>query len=468
MKDFFGLRLKLDLKDGSWVEGTVSGIDEGSQQLALKGVELGREGTVLAKFPELTVNGSEIENVEIISGCGNDKKRNDKKAPSRTEKKANFTEKTFSNNPANRAATFPTGNARQTLPPGDFDFAASLQRFNKREVFAQIAKEDLVRPEDRLVSINSPQRKLGINEDVLDAGEAKNSIVRATDRKKQVSQTASEPKSLKSIDPVTAKLMGINLTPVASKSPVLIVEEESSSEEDEAVETYGLPVLTDAEYDSSRASLNPQEQREQLITASCHLAHHLLDSGVISKASSLVALLGIEDESVVALELLKRLTRHARFNGPVLACFAVGGPGIKVELPPVIKELKAQLQTRGVQFISSLSDLAGRLKASPNSLVFDALRSSLLSEKSKQNISTLLLALNDLKLLGLNGSVLSDCKHLSRKAGITIVALGLPRSGVLAALPRAQNLLIVDDGRVDDSQEVSELFNETFVCEIDY
>ena len=164
-------------------------------------VKLFQKGSKQAvSFPELTVLSGNIEDVEIISS---DKKASVPKAqvpkttqaqvpkttqaqvPKTTQAQAPKTQipktqaqaQAHTASPhatpsvyASKAHTFPTGNARQTLPREEFDFAANLARFDKANEFKKIQAEDLVPKDERLVAINSPQRKLGIHENVLESG----------------------------------------------------------------------------------------------------------------------------------------------------------------------------------------------------------------------------------------------------------------------------------------------------------
>lgn len=537
MDQFLGLRLKLRLHDDSLIEGTVHSIDDSTQQLSLQAVTLGRGRQTIGQFPELTVNGREIRDVEIISSHSHSnssgtalrppssKHQHSGNASASASAKSKSPGSSRQSPPQSRpktSPTFPDGNARQSLPAGDFDFAASLKRFDKARIFSEIAQSDSVRPEDRLVSINSPQRKLGINEDVLEGPEAKNSIVRAPERKakideifqeaaaavrskeqqqvnlqrsQQVNLQRSQQVNLQqrqlqhsagskrtTVDPITAKLMGLSVK--SPKASVLIVEDSESEPEPEQteaapLETYGLP-------ERNANDLGPMTP-EELLTCSLNLAHFLLPSLLTQPPAMLLVLLGVEEESVVALELLTLLCKHGRLprSCHVYASFAVGGSGRRVELPGSIKALKAQLlRQSAVTFISALGDLCDKATtaASLDSplIIIDALRDrssqqqqqqQLISATTQQTLSGLLAQLlrtrPHCRLFGLNGCVL---RHGSRLPRLHVVSLGLPQRSVFEAMPVAESLLVVQTGgeREDGGGDVDELFKEAFVCEIEY
>lgn len=517
MDQFLGLRLKLRLHDDSLIEGTVHSIDDSTQQLSLQAVTLGRGRQTIGQFPELTVNGREIRDVEIISSHSHSNSSGTALRPpsSKHQHSGNASASAKSKSPGSSrqsppqsrpktSPTFPDGNARQSLPAGDFDFAASLKRFDKARIFSEIAQSDSVRPEDRLVSINSPQRKLGINEDVLEGHEAKNSIVRAPERKAKIDEIFQEAAAVRSkeqqqvnlqqrqlqhsagskrttVDPITAKLLGLSVK--SPKTSVLIVEDSESEPEPEQteaapLETYGLP-------ERSANDLGPMTP-EELLTCSLNLAHFLLPSLLTQPPAMLLVLLGVEEESVVALELLTLLCKHGRLprSCHVYASFAVGGSGRRVELPGSIKALKAQLlRQSAVTFISALGDLCDTATTAAASLdspliIIDALRDrssqqqqQLISATTQQTLSGLLAQLlrtrPHCRLFGLNGCVL---RHGSRLPRLHVVSLGLPQRSVFEAMPVAESLLVVQTGREreDGGGDVDELFKEAFVCEIEY
>ncbi len=494
MNQFLGLNLNLSLNDGTQLEGSVHSINDRTQELSLKSVKLFKNGSVVGRFPELTVNGKEIKDVEIVNSSNemsnshyNEMSNNHYTEMSKSQYNStrstinkNGNAKTFTNSASSSAKTFPTGNVRQTLPAEDFDFVASLQRFDKAKVFSEIAQKDLVRPEERLVSINSPQRKLGINEDVLEGREAKNSIVRAQERKAQIEkiekargvekdriiENAHQSTVTKTKVPVE-KLLGLSLQPQPTQRSVLIVEDSESEEIEDSsnfdtFETFGLPEGKEGDQLSS----------EECLISALNLAQYLLPSLLTKPPAMLLVLLGIEQESGVVLQMLSHLTKHNRIppSCQIYACFAVGGTGQRIELPLHLKTLKSQLIGR-VQFISSLSEVCIKAAEAENVWVFEALKDrteKCLSVKTVQTMTALLqdlLKLPGNRVFSFNGSILRKGDRLLRHQ---LVSIGLPQWSVFEAMPLAESLLIVGTGGEREDADVDELFKETFVCEIEY
>ena len=465
MNQFLGLNLKLTLNDSTLLHGTVHAINDRTQELSLKAVKLMNGEKVIGSFPELTVNAQEIKDVEIITSAN---AKSTSKSANKPNKSPNShsqnNNKTHSNAPANVAKTFPTGNIRHSLPAEDFDFAASLARFDKARIFSEIAQNDCVRPEDRLVSINSPQRKLGINEDVLEGEEAKNSIIRAQERKAQIASAKAKELPIE-------KLLGMSIG--QPKRSVLIVEDSESEMEavdgeshaSSAVETYGIP----------QGKENAQLSADEMLYSSLCFAQHLLPSLLAAPSSPAVilALLGVEEESQFALQLLLHLTKHSRLPAScqIFACFAVGGTGQRIELPVALKSMKSQLLGR-VTFLSSLAEVCSKVSGIEKVLVLDALRDrtgAILSGKTVQTLTALLQGLlkhEGTRLLGLNGTILRGTGH--RLPRLQLISLGLPTRGVFEAMETAESLAVVATGGEAEDADVDELFKETFVCEIDY
>ena len=416
-------------------------------QLVPKGVDA---AAVTARFPELSLLAENICDVDILSAQPVNAGRGSERVsglaserasvlgservpgpqrmpermpgPQRGPTKAQATQpppgpppssqpSSFSSSPSALKRTFPAGHALSQVPAGDFDFHAALNRFDKARVFADIRQQDLVRPEDLLVNINAPQRKLGVRESVLDAREP----AQAQQEKQQEQQEKQREQQPRPAPPSSApKLTSIDPSVLLSfsearashaKSPIL-VENDSDDDEDRTrnhahphahahahahaqnhththTHTHShshshkhehqqpppaLPVLSAEETGRVAEWLQAQDAAtigEMVTVGGLNLAHHLLAEIAPRPAKGvLVVLLGTSDEAAMALVALKHLLscgRIAHAVSDVLLLYAVGGGGQKIELPPRHRALRRELAALNgsvcVQFIKSLADL---------------------------------------------------------------------------------------------------------------
>jgi hypothetical protein len=396
-----------------------------------------------ASFPELTLLAGNIEDVEILaSSTGNfSASSTSSSKPKKTPK--NKTAKPSSNNTfnhnspyatpsvyADKTHTFPSGNARSNLPNEEFDFISNLARFDKADEFRKIQADDSVPKGDRLVSINSPQRKLGIHESVLDKQQSKNSpsdttgsdIImdrfkhlsttsprpvskilvegdssdeEANDVKSKLNDTKSKSNDIKSkSNDIKSKANDIKSTksnsfsnealsilkkkndnqkPVAIQSPS--VSKQSKQEQVVTMENPSIPTIPTGVFDKF-CSENETQMEVYRSVGSLNFAHHLLAELDVSR--HVVLLLGVGEASVMVMEAFYHLLNHSRMAGlSVLAIFAAGAPGSngkRIELTPAIKAARKRLMSlERVQFTSSLSDVVKLQDSKLNLTIFDAL-----------------------------------------------------------------------------------------------
>ena len=470
-------------------------------------------------FPELTVLAGNIDDVEIIPSSIGKKTTVSSKAGS----VSNIEKATTIHSPhatpsvyASKAETFPAGNVRHTLPREEFDFVANLARFDKASEFKKIQSEDLVPKDERLVAINSPQRKLGIHENVLGEGERGN-IVKIAKKPGSTSSKANNtgssaniagnasftggPSVISSSSPANS-LRQSTLSTVSTASPVSVtdeimekfkhlalpsgksaskvfVEDDSSSSESEIEaakeagnesrieeQNFSIPMMDSTEFNSIF-----QEKAEMYRTTSAlNFAHHLL-AEIGSNSTSIVLLLGVDDAAAILMESFYHLCNHSRLQSVAIhAIFAAGGKGSagkRIELSPATKiARKKLLSLEKVKFTTNLGDI---LKLQ-NVLVFDALGcEGELTQNAIKGLTEwmkkLLANQNSNKpiIYGIEATLLKN----SAFNNLQLVTFGMARDTITPSLPSSQSILYVDAG-IPSTNDSIEIFGQSFVTEIEY
>ena len=480
-------------------------------------------------FPELTVFAGNIEDVEIIP---NSSEKSEKRGPktvqasstpasksqfanaqaqqaskqqpsafsnAQASKQPSSTATTAVQSPspyatpsvyASKAHTFPSGNARHNLPREEFDFAANLARFDKANEFKKIQAEDLVPKDERLVAINSPQRKLGIHENVLESGD-KGNIVKIAIAKKPVNPLASNPSTANSnstanansnanvrssgspvsvADEIMEKFKHLAVPSGKTSSKVLVEEGSSSSEsepETKIERTISIPMI-----DSNKFNSLFQEQAESFRTISAlNLSHHLLAE--LDESTPIVLLLGVDESSAILMESFYHLCNHSRLkNVEIYAIFAAGGKGSagkRIELSSSTKSARKRLiSLEKVKFTTNLADII-KLQ---NVTVFDSLgHEGELTQNAIKGLTEWMKKLlltnqeKDKKIIyGIESSLL---RGGSTYNNLQLVTFGMPRDSLTPSLPASKSIIYVDAG-LPSTGETCEIFNESFVTEIEY
>ena len=467
-------------------------------------------------FPELTVFASNIDDVEIISSTANfgasvsagggGKVASSAKAqssnPVAVAAKTNKAKTTSSPAThsihatpsvyANQTHTFPSGNARKTLPSEEFDFAANLARFDKANEFKKIQADDLVPKGDRLVSINSPQRKLGIRESVLDKGEGNgntSSAVVSTNGKNIKTSTTPPPTSVN--DEIMEKFK--HLTVVASKpvgkSSPLLVEEGSSSEDEpcdknEKLDSNGdnrvvVPMINSNYYD--QYCLNNAGVLDSIRTISAvNFAHHLLAE--LDPSNVLVLLLGVGEPSAILMESFYHLCNNSRMKSTeIIAIFAAGGVGSggkRIELSSAVKSARKKLINQNrVKFTTSLNEI---VKIQPgNVVVFDSLGyDGELTSNAEKGLTEWMKKITrksgKFSVYGIESSLLRKQPKNESFTNLQLVTFGIARDTIVSSLKVSNSILYVDSGISKETYkeafciESDEIFSESFVVEIEY
>lgn len=455
-------------------------------------------------FPELTVLAKNIKDVEIITG-GNSKT----KTP--TSKKSFVPVPESKQSPhatpsvyANKTHTFPTGNARHTLPREEFDFAANLARFDKASEFKKIQAEDLVPVGDRLVSINSPQRKLGIHENVLD--DAAN--ITAKNLKKTAGKTET--------DEIMDKFKHLTVSKPKTKGSPLLVEDGSSDSEieinskaqvkakdyeekdDKKLKDYSNNNQTDKANNTANTTnsianspvipMVSSKLFDSIVTetethrtiSSINFAHHLLAE--LDPSQPIVLLLGVGEASAILMETFYHLTNNSRRTGDVYAIFAAGGQGSngkRIELSPSVKSARKKLlATEKIKFTTALNEIIKLTDV----VVFDALGHDGemtpnavkgLTEWMKKLISN---SSKDQRMIyGIESSILRLTSAIASNQNIVLVTFGIARDTLVPSLSVSKSILYVDSGISENTfkndlkiDEIAEIFSVSFVTEIEY
>lgn len=453
-------------------------------------------------FPELTVFASNIDDVEIISN--NAMMVNNKVTqPASTKTAKPVKTKTASATPnpgysphatpsvyVNQTHTFPTGNARKTLPQEEFDFAANLARFDKASEFKKIQAEDLVPKGDRLVSINSPQRKLGIKESVLDKNES-------------ISNNGNSVAGSKSVnDEIMERFKHLTVPgKQVNKSSPLLVEEGTSSEDEEQATynapmapiasmvnsnvnqnsvTTSIPMINGIEYEKFCSSNQDTLESSRSISA-INFAHHLLAE--LKESKMIVLLLGVGESSAILMETFYHLLNHSRMKEvEVIAIFAAGGSGSggkRIELNSAIKQVRKKLLNQDrVKFTTSLNEIV-KIQGN-NVIVFDALgHDGEVTSNAEKGLTDWMKKLkrksNAYSIYGIESSLLSkNTSSTAADLSVQLVTFGIPRDTISSSLKVSNSILYVDSGIPSEiySQvfgvESEEIFNESFVVEIEY
>lgn len=517
-----------------------------------KGIKTGGEGV---EFPELTIVASNIIDIEIItSSCAN---TSASKKSTMSTKSVNSGSKTVKSNSSDRHSqsnshtntstpsihstpsilvppkqTFPSGNARKNLPSEDFDFLGNLARFDKAKEFKIIQAEDLIPMEDRLVSINSPQRKLGINENVLDerdsgrvirktptttlnsadniVSDVASTVVNKNNEQQATSINATHEHEQ---DIIMDKFKHLSFKPPQQvRSPIFIEDgssDESTDDDTSAVESYNLPIIKSSLYREYMSSLSEGEIDRIRLISSLNLSHHLLTC--LNPSKSLVLLLGVGEESILCMEAVSLYLNHNRFssntnnnNNTVYGIFTAGGPGSggkRIELTsPALKSAKKRLSSyEEVEFVTSLAEIV-KLE---NVVVIDALgiEAELTANALKgltnwlnSLISTATAALSSNNpvsdaedaekiVYGIEGTLLKQNNNDTNKnnkninsntrSHVQLISFGLPRDTIIPSLSASNSLLLVDSGipgkcQINENIDTFQIFSNSFVSELEY
>lgn len=407
-------------------------------------------------FPELTVTAGNIDDVEIISNYNSKKSNN-------TKPKTTDVSSTPTYNPnqsvhatpsvyASKTQTFPSGNARHNLPREEFDFAANLARFDKVKEFKKIQSEDLIPKDERLVAINSPQRKLGVHENVLE---------NSTKNKKSSMNPVQS-------DEIMDKFKHLSIPPgkIATK---ILVEEGSESEENEEVSgKVSIPMMETLKFETL---FNSEIHRT---ISALNFSHHLLAE--LDQTKSIVLLLGIDDPSAILLETFYHLSNHSRFkNVEIYAIFAAGGKGSlgkKIELTSATKTARKKLLAlEKIKFSTNLSEI---IKLTQNVTVFDALGyDGELTANATKGLTEWMKKLiepkpSDKKIIyGIESCLLSRINMKKSNENVQLVTFGMARDTITPSLSISKSILYVDAG-LPSTDESKDIFNESFVTEIEY
>ena len=454
-------------------------------------------------FPELTVFASNINDVEIISSTAlkspkssatatatatpNSTPNSTAKVSTQSTAKSPATSKAKAKNVpspspyatpsihADQTHTFPSGNARKTLPSEEFDFAANLARFDKAGEFKKIQADDSVPKGDRLVSINSPRRKLGIKESVLD------------DRSNSVGGKSSvNDEIMEKFEHLTVASKSV------SKSSPILVEEGTSSSEDErergdiiketvatTTTTTGavpIPIISDSDY-KKFCSDNPMIFDASRTIASVNFAHHLLAE--LGLAKMIVLLLGVGESSATLMETFYQLCNHGKMKETeILAIFAAGGVGIagkRIELSASVKQARKKLLAQNrVKFTTSLNDI---VKVQEEVVVvFDALgHDGEVTHNAKKGLTEWMRKIAkkssaaNILIYGVESSLLGE-----KCPSLRLVTFGIARDTIIPSLKVSNSILYVDNGIEKESysgafgMKSEDIFSESFVVEIEY
>jgi enhancer of mRNA-decapping protein 3 len=204
MQEFVGLRVRLSLKSGHVMHGTVSCVSPQDQLLTLTAVEMTPGGI---QTPTAQIHGHDIQDLRILKGDARESKGHQAKTREEEETtggEEQVTSSTGARGPRRGAKGQQETKGHQGRKPGpgkrsrdskrhppfsdeplafshDFDFQASLAKFDKKEIFKEIQELDTTPLEERLVYHNKlssgrnqegdRMRKLGIREMVLDDSE---------------------------------------------------------------------------------------------------------------------------------------------------------------------------------------------------------------------------------------------------------------------------------------------------------
>lgn len=454
-------------------------------------------------FPVLAVFASNIDDVEIVASVPSETKAAKKSTAGNSGAKVANRPNTTTNNTtfeptyqsphatpsvyAKKIDTFPTGNARQTLPPTEFDFAANLARFDKANEFKKIQADDSIPKADRLVSINSPQRKLGIRESVLDPKESVNNSASTVSNNANTSTINANVARSTSPKGVTDEIMEKfkHLTLPKSKSSPLLVEDGTTSEDEQCDHntnttinisspvTPMIPMISGEKYEKYCAA-NPSQVDIFRSTGALNFAHHLLAD--LDASKSIVLLLGVGESSAILMETFVHLCNHSRLKQDVYAIFAAGAAGSagkRIELSSAVKLGRKKLMTmERVKFTTSLSDI---LKLSATTVtVFDALgHDGELTENAAKGLTEWMKKVKT--VYGIESSLLKNSKDLNNP--VKLVTFGIARDTITPSLQTSKSILYVDTsvsgkllkeefGLSADIGE--ELYSESFVTEVEY
>lgn len=474
-------------------------------------VKLFQRGSKQAvSFPELTVLAGNIDDVEIITAPAAAAAA----SPIKSNPPASSAKPAYNSLPSNgspyatpsvyasKAHTFPAGNARHTLPHEEFDFAANLARFDKATEFKKIQSEDLVPRDERLVAINSPQRKLGIHENVLEAGGVVVKIAKkpspavpksagddpltpaapvASSLRQSTTSTSTTATATASTSPIPISVADEIMekfkhlaVPTTGKGPSKVfVEEDSSSSESEAEpepeQGPRLPMM-----DSDKFNTIFQEKADTFRTiAALNFSHHLLAE--LDASRPIVLLLGVHDSAAILMETFHHLCSHGRLeNAEIHAIFAAGGKGSagkKIELSSATKAARKRLISQErVKFTTNLGDI---IKLT-NVTVFDALGpDGELTQNAVKGLTDwmkkLLLAATTEKktVYGIESVLLKKNTANSIYGNLQLVTFGMARDTLTPSLQVSRSILYVDAG-LPATEETREIFNASFVTEIEY
>ena len=502
-------------------------------------------------IPELTISAANIEDVEIIQRPSDNNNKSAVNKTSKTKIKAkNATTNLYNNNSdnisntrpyananatpsnyAHKTQTFPTGNARQILPSEEFDFLANLARFDKATEFKKIQADDSVPKGDRLVAINSPQRKLGVRESVLGDDDSERSTSTSTSSSvvsARISKTKIANRAERTVVGMSKlsenssndimerfKHLSIPLPLKGKKSPVQVLVEEGTSDDDDVDEVVvmdvknpdkfktreinqfsGLPMISSKSFDSFCSS-NPSELERSRVIGSINFAHHLLAE--LDQSRSIVLLLGVSEAATMLMETFYQLLNHGRWGqeeqqcGRVYAIFAagaVGSGGKRIELNSSAKLARKRLNSLDrVQFTTSL----GEIVKMQNVTIFDALghdgemttnavkgikdwmKKSVLVASSHGHENKILVYGIEGCILGSNDFITSSPSNPSKSSLLRLVTFGIARDTILPSLKVTNSILYVDNGisrklfkEMAGGVDTRDIYCDSFVSEVEY
>ncbi|SMN22177.1 similar to Saccharomyces cerevisiae YEL015W EDC3 Non-essential conserved protein of unknown function [Maudiozyma saulgeensis] len=155
---FTGYSVQLELRDGKLIQGKI--VKANSKGLTLSDVTFGDGGTSQA----FKVRSSRLKDLKVLGVPQQQQQQQQQQQMNRSNNNNN------NNGSSNTSKRNDSGNKGSTREQegmdwqdddvgrikngADFDFQSNLTRFNKKDVFAQLKREDEVDPEKRLVSFN--------------------------------------------------------------------------------------------------------------------------------------------------------------------------------------------------------------------------------------------------------------------------------------------------------------------------
>ena len=383
-------------------------------------------------------------------------------------------------------------------------------------------KKDSVPKGDRLVAVNSPQRKLGINESVLEEvanviikkkAEPSNVTVTVTSKLSPPAITSSLSSSVavadqfeqlafhgkgglpntnntnttkaavKTVNNTTNTAKAVNKITNRISSPILVEGSSSDSESETDCKPGAdliLPMISSKLFDSATCKVAGDLEYYRTV-ASINFAHHLLAQ--LDPKKTVVLLLGVGESSAILMETFFHLSCHSRRSGETLAIFAAGGKGSdgkRIELCAAVKNSRKKLLAgQKVKFTTALNEI---VKLS-DVIVFDALgHDGEMTQNAVKGLTEWMkkLLVNPAKddrviIYGIESSILRKCPSFSANQNVSLVTFGMARDTLVPSLKVSKSILYVDSGITertfkDEMQFNSsgEIYSESFVTEIEY